>query len=128
MEIIKIETESLNQMVDITAEVKAAIRKTGIKDGAFMLFCPHTTAGLMINETYDPDVNSDIMGALENMVPKMNYAHAEGNSPAHIKAALIGESVVVPVVRGELAIGRWQGIVFTEFDGPRSRKVNIFKL
>ena len=128
MEIIKISTDSQTQMVEVTAEVRAVIRKLGVKDGAVLVYCPHTTAGVLINECYDPDVNSDILNALEEIEPKINYRHAEGNSPAHVKAMLVGESVMVPVVKGEMAIGQWQGIVFAEFDGPRSRTIRVQKI
>lgn len=111
-------------MVDITADVQTAARAMGLKDGLVTVFCPHTTAALTINENADPDVVVDMVRTFDRLVPRDDgYAHAEGNSDAHIKASLIGFTVQVPWVNGQLRLGTWQGIYFCEFDGPRSRQV-----
>jgi secondary thiamine-phosphate synthase enzyme len=109
-------------MVNITRQVRDSLAKSGIDNGLATVYCPHTTAGITINENSDPDVCSDILAGLEEMMPKLEYRHDEGNSPAHIKCLLTGQSVCIPVKDGELALGRWQGIYFCEFDGPRSRR------
>jgi secondary thiamine-phosphate synthase enzyme len=112
------------QFIDITARVQKAVADSGIKDGIVIVFVPHTTAGVTINENADPSVQSDILMHCEAMVPdSARFRHAEGNSAAHIKAALMGSSVTVIVSDGRLNLGTWQGIYFCEFDGPRTRKV-----
>ncbi len=112
------------QFIDITARVQKAVTDSGIKDGIVIVFVPHTTAGVTINENADPSVQSDILMHCEAMVPdSARFRHAEGNSAAHIKAALMGSSVTVIVSDGRLNLGTWQGIYFCEFDGPRTRKV-----
>jgi secondary thiamine-phosphate synthase enzyme len=108
--------------LNVTAQVREAVKKSGVQSGAAVVFCPHTTAGVTINENADPDVTSDILAALDELVPKIDFLHIEGNSPAHIKTLLTGSSVNVPVEGGNLALGRWQGIYFCEYDGPRDRK------
>jgi len=121
---INIKTSSHEQFVDITTQVQQAIMEIGSKDGICTVFCPHTTAGLTINEHADPAVAHDIISFLHDAVPeKRAWTHAEGNSPAHVKASLLGSSVAVIVERGRLHLGTWQGIFFCEFDGPRTRKV-----
>ena len=113
-------------MIDITASIQDAVEKAGMKDGLCLVFVPHTTAGITINENADPSVAADMQSALSRLVPAgAGYAHSEGNADAHVKASLMGSSVVVPVEKGELALGTWQGIFFCEFDGPRRRKVWI---
>lgn len=109
-------------MVNITPTVREAVKESGLQDGIVVVHCPHTTAGMTINENADPDVVRDLLKALDELTPDIDYRHAEGNSPAHLKASLMGNSVTVPVVRGELALGTWQGIYFCEFDGPRTRR------
>ena len=112
------------QMLDITAEVQRAVAENGTQDGVAFIFCPHTTAGLTINENADPSVAADIQETLERMVPwRANYRHTEGNAAAHVKSTLVGHSLTVLVQAGRLARGTWQGIFFCEFDGPRSRQV-----
>lgn len=111
--------------INITSYVRDSVKKSGILDGIANVFCPHTTAGITINENADPDVTADILAALQKMVPAMDYAHIEGNSPAHIKTLMTGSSVTVPVNQGGLALGRWQGIYFCEYDGPRDRKFYV---
>jgi len=121
---ISIKTSNHEQFVDITTQVQQAVTEIGATDGICTIFSPHTTAGLTINEHADPDVASDILSFLRDAVPEDRaWTHAEGNSPAHVKASLLGASVTVIVERGRLHLGTWQGIFFCEFDGPRSRTV-----
>lgn len=121
---ISVSTTQREQFVDITTQVQQAITKIGATDGICTIFCPHTTAGLTINEHADPAVAHDIISFLHDAVPADRpWTHAEGNSPAHVKASLLGSSVAVIVERGRLHLGTWQGIFFCEFDGPRSRRV-----
>ena len=121
---INIKTDSTEQFVDITDQVQKAITEIGATEGICTIFCPHTTAGLTINEHADPAVAHDIISFLHDAVPENRaWTHAEGNSPAHVKASLLGSSVSVIIERGRLHLGTWQGIFFCEFDGPRTRKV-----
>ena len=114
-------TKKRSEIVDVTAAVKKACREWG-GTGLVQLFCPHTTAGVAVNENFDPTVKEDLLAALAGLVPhRGGYAHPEGNADAHIKAVLTGNQVSVPVQKGKLRIGRWQGIYFLEFDGPRTR-------
>ena len=110
--------------VDISRDVAGLVRDAG--DGAVVVYVPHTTAGVTINEDADPSVRADLEMALERLVPRdLPFTHAEGNSDAHTKASLMGSSVTVPVVSGALQLGTWQGIYFAEFDGPRRRRVLV---
>jgi len=112
------------EFVDITGQLAEAVRQSGIPEGALYVYNPHTTAGLTVNEGADPDVQRDILGVLQEIVPlQYPYRHAEGNSPAHVMASLVGASQVVFVSGGRLELGTWQKIFFCEFDGPRQRKV-----
>lgn len=111
--------------IDITARVSELIRHSCIRQGICQVFVPHTTAGVTVNENADPDVVTDMLAALDQMVPKLSYRHFEGNSPAHVKSSLVGCSLTVPVADGELVLGTWQGIYFCEFDGPRKRRVLV---
>jgi len=120
---IEVRTASHRQMVDITRQVAAAIDGTG--DGICHVYVPHTTAAVVINEHADPDVARDLIAAYEAMVPDIPFAHAEGNSDAHLMTTLLGSSVTVPVEDGRLRLGTWQGIFFVELDGPRTRKVLV---
>jgi secondary thiamine-phosphate synthase enzyme len=121
-----VHTRSRTQLVDITREVAEAVAASGVASGAAVVQVPHTTAGVTINENADPDVCADLEGALDRLVPWDGpYRHGEGNSAAHVKATLVGSSVTVPVERGSLVLGTWQGIYFCEFDGPRTRKVRV---
>jgi len=121
---ISVNTTQREQFVDITTQVQQAITEIGAIDGVCTIFSPHTTAGLTINEHADPAVARDILSFLHDAVPDESaWTHAEGNSPAHVKASLLGSSVVVIVERGQLHLGTWQGIFFCEFDGPRTRNV-----
>ena len=111
-------------MVDITGKVDDIVRQTNVSRGFCVVFVPHTTAGVTINEHADPDVARDIVTALDRMVPWSGpYLHGEGNSAAHIKASLVGSSATVPIEDGRLRLGTWQGIFLCEYDGPRTRQV-----
>jgi len=113
-------------MVDITSSVQKYVTESGVKSGICIVFIPHTTAGVTINENADPDVTSDILMEINRMVPfEDNYSHVEGNSAAHIKASMFGFSQQIFVEDGRLILGQWQAIYFCEFDGPRSRKAFI---
>jgi secondary thiamine-phosphate synthase enzyme len=123
---IIVKSSKKTQLIDITTEVSDFVRSSGVISGMCFVYVPHTTAGVTINENADPDVRGDILKGLEAIVPKdLGYEHAEGNSPAHIKASLIGNSVQLLVEDGSLLLGTWQGVYFCEFDGPRTRKVDI---
>jgi secondary thiamine-phosphate synthase enzyme len=112
--------------VDITRSVQEAVRKIGLEDGVCIVFIPHTSAAVTINENADPSVVHDIVMELNKIIPfEDHYRHSEGNSPAHIKASLMGCSEIVFVESGKLVLGTWQGIFFCEFDGPRNRKVHV---
>ena len=112
--------------LDITRQVAEAVEESGIASGLAVVFVPHTTAGVTINENADPSVQADIIDHLERAVPRAAaYAHAEGNSPAHVKASMMGSSVTVIVQDSRLVLGTWQGIYLCEFDGPRTRKVHV---
>lgn len=111
------------EMIDITDEVRSALRSSGVSAGMCVVFCPHTTAGLTVNENADPAVVRDMSAALSRMVPAdADYAHAEGNSDSHIKSSLFGPSLSLIVEDGRLQLGTWQGIYFCESDGPRQRE------
>jgi len=113
-------------MLDITAAVQSAIREEGVTSGLCLVYTPHTTAAITINENADPDVPRDILAALDKAVPlSAQYRHAEGNSAAHVKSSLVGASELVIIENGRLVLGTWQSIFFCEFDGPRTRKVII---
>ena len=126
LHIIKVNTPSRTAMVDITSKVQEIVKKEGIKSGICHIFVPHTTAGLTINENADPDVVDDILKQINKIVPfDDGYKHFEGNSAAHIKASMFGFSLQVMIEDSRLVLGRWQGIYFCEFDGPRNREVYI---
>ncbi len=114
-------------MVDITSEVSVAIAQCGIDTGTVIVFCPHTTAGITINENADPDVTHDILLTLDELLPQLRkgYQHAEGNSDAHVKSSLVGASETIFIRNGRMQLGTWQGVYFCEFDGPRSRQVHL---
>lgn len=113
-------------MIDITSEIQNIVKKSGVKDGICVIFVPHTTAGITINENADPDVVRDFLMEINKMVPMSDgYRHTEGNSAAHIKSSMMGFSQTVIVEESRLLLGTWQGIYFMEFDGPRIRKVHV---
>jgi secondary thiamine-phosphate synthase enzyme len=124
---LDVATRARCELLDITSLVRSAVERAGLRDGAVLVYCPHTTAGITIQENADPDVRRDLLLALENAVPDAppggRWRHAEGNTPAHVKAALLGASQLVPVEDGELQLGTWQGVFFCELDGPRARQV-----
>ena len=124
MEELSISTHRKNEFIDITRRIQQAITRSEAKDGTCFIYCPHTTAGLTINENADPSVAYDILTALDSLAPQgRGWTHAEGNAPAHIKASLIGNSLQVAFEEGKLLLGTWQGIFFCEFDGPRRRRI-----
>ena len=125
MQIIKINSISREEMIDITREVEANLPKDG--DGVCVLFIQHTTCGLTVNENADPDVQTDMLGFLRRLIPQhdQHFKHGEQNSNAHIKSSLVGSSVTVPYENGRLQLGRWQGVYLCEFDGPRERKILV---
>ncbi|MGE5586621.1 MAG: secondary thiamine-phosphate synthase enzyme YjbQ [Clostridia bacterium] len=126
MDTIGIRTKAQDELVDITSDVRRLVRESGVQRGACLVYVPHTTAGVTVNEGADPDVARDILEALTRMVPRhAAYHHMEGNAASHIRASLVGSSVTIPVEGGDLALGTWQGVFFCEFDGPRSRKVYV---
>jgi secondary thiamine-phosphate synthase enzyme len=126
MKTLNIKTDRRTQFVDVTTQVERVVAESGVADGVCYVYVPHTTAAVTINEHADPDVATDVEGALGRLVPQQGpYWHCEGNSDSHIKAILVGASQVVFVEGGKLALGRWQGIFFCEFDGPRERKMVV---
>jgi secondary thiamine-phosphate synthase enzyme len=126
MHSFSINTQTHTQFVDITGKIQSVLSVLKIDNGVIIVFIPHTTAGITINENADPDVVSDMADALERAVPwKAGYRHSEGNAAAHVKASLMGSSVQIIVEKGKLQLGTWQSIYFCEFDGPRTRDVWI---
>jgi secondary thiamine-phosphate synthase enzyme len=122
----QVRTSKQTEFIDITRSVQEAVKKTGVEEGICFIFIPHTTAGVTINENADPSVSQDIVMELNKVIPLQDrYQHLEGNSPAHIKASLVGSSQTVFIESGKLALGTWQGIFFCEFDGPRNRNVYV---
>jgi secondary thiamine-phosphate synthase enzyme len=123
---IEVKTRTKEELIDITSRVKEEVSHSGMKNGICHVYIPHTTAGVTINENADPSVKEDILMTMKKLVPdNLPYKHSEGNSPAHVKASLVGSSVNVIIEEGELQLGTWQGIFFCEFDGPRSRRAYI---
>lgn len=126
IEKLTIPTHSQTELVDITPEVQRVVTQSEVKEGICYIFVPHTTAGITINEGADPSVKRDILNQLNKVIPfQGDYQHMEGNSPAHIKASLVGSSQTVFIEGGKLALGTWQSIYFCEFDGPRHRQVRV---
>jgi secondary thiamine-phosphate synthase enzyme len=123
---LEVRTGSRAQMLDITGQVMRAVEESGVREGVCLVYVPHTTAGVTINENADPSVAADILASLEKLVPRdAGYRHREGNSDAHIKALMTGFSQAIPVRDGRLALGTWQGVFFCEYDGPRTRTVLV---
>ena len=126
MKKMDIQTPSTEALIDITGRIEEEIRKSGVASGLCLIYVPHTTAGLTVNENADPSVRRDVLMTLGRAVPDgLPYEHEEGNSPAHVKASLMGSSVCMPIENGRLALGTWQGVFFCEFDGPRRRQFYI---
>ncbi|AFM26000.1 secondary thiamine-phosphate synthase enzyme [Desulfomonile tiedjei DSM 6799] len=126
METFEVKSNGRVQFLDITSRVRDTISASGVQDGLAIVFVPHTTAGVTINEAADPSVAQDIQEKLGKLVPHSDsYRHAEGNSDAHIKASIVGSSVTIIIADGKPVLGTWQGVFFCEFDGPRSRKVFV---
>ncbi len=126
---LEVPTHAAQELVDVTGAVRDALRKAGVRDGLVVVYVPHTTAGVTIQENADPDVKADLLLALENAVParaaRGSYRHAEGNSDAHVKASLVGSSATIIVEGGAPVLGTWQGVYLCEFDGPRRRTVHL---
>ncbi|MGA8409667.1 MAG: secondary thiamine-phosphate synthase enzyme YjbQ [Candidatus Acidiferrales bacterium] len=124
--VLTIRTTRRTELQDVTEKIAAAVRDSGCSSGICHLYVPHTTAGVIINEGYDPAVARDLEAAFDHLVPRVaNSTHAEGNSDSHIKSALVGSSETIWIVDAKLALGRWQAIFFAEFDGPRSRELHV---
>jgi secondary thiamine-phosphate synthase enzyme len=123
---LKVKTNARTELIDITAKVQDAVRKAGLGEGLCVIYVPHTTGAVTINESADPSVARDVLMVLNDIVPwEADYRHMEGNSPAHVKSSLVGASELVAVENGSLQLGTWQGIFFCEFDGPRTRTVHV---
>jgi secondary thiamine-phosphate synthase enzyme len=123
---LTLQTSARDQLVDLTSQVEQAVHQSGMQSGIATVFVPHTTAAVTINENFDPDVQSDMLGWLRQLVPQdAPFRHDEGNSDGHLKASLVGFTVQVPFVEGRMLLGQWQAIYFCEFDGPRRRQVEV---
>lgn len=125
MIIFEVQTKHTEELIDITARISSELKTQNIVTGLVNIFIPHTTAGVTINENADPDVLSDLLKGLHVCVPDSGFKHCEGNSPAHIKSSLMGVSLSMPFCEGSFSLGTWQGIYLCEFDGPRTRKVQV---
>jgi secondary thiamine-phosphate synthase enzyme len=126
MQTLAVRTERRTQLVDVTTPVQKVVASSGVTTGICYLYVPHTTAAITINECADPDVARDVEGALDRLIPATGpYRHREGNSDSHVKAVLVGPSQMLFVESGKLALGRWQGVFFCEFDGPRERRLQV---
>jgi len=124
METLTVRTAKREQLLAVTGQIQDLVSKNNWEDGVLFLHCPHTTAGLTINENADPDVVRDILATLARLVPERgDYHHAEGNSDAHLKASCMGSGLNLLVKNGKLCLGTWQGVFFCEFDGPRTRQI-----
>lgn len=123
---LTVQTSARTEFIDVTAKVQQVVAATGVENGLCMLYVPHTTAAVTINESADPSVRADILKTINEIVPwDDGYRHLEGNSAAHIKTTLVGSSEMLMIERGGLVLGTWQGIFFCEFDGPRTRKLHV---
>lgn len=120
---IHVTTSRQVELKEITREIDQAVAAANLQDGICLVFCPHTTAGITINEHADPDVRLDLEKAFQKLVPDVPFAHVEGNSPAHFLSSVVGPSLLIPIKEGRLQLGTWQGVFFCEFDGPRRRQV-----
>jgi len=122
----EVRTSRREEFVDITRAVAGFVTDAGVPDGAALVFCPHTTAAVTINENADPDVLRDLVAGLVRVAPReADWRHSEGNSDGHVKSSLVGPSLLIPVEMGRLALGRWQGVYLCEFDGPRTRNIDV---
>jgi secondary thiamine-phosphate synthase enzyme len=123
---LEIQTAQRQELVDVTAKVKAAVRAAGVESGLCVVYCPHTTAGITVNENTDPAVRADVLAAYRRLVPRdQGFTHDEGNSDAHTMSVLTGVQQTFIVENGKLLLGHWQAIYFAEFDGPRKRTVHV---
>jgi secondary thiamine-phosphate synthase enzyme len=115
------------EMIDVTDRIQKLVRQHGVNEGFVIIFVPHTTAGITLNEHADDEVKGDVLRKLDELIPQMEsyYQHDEGNSDAHLKTSLIGNSITLLIENGRVLLGRWQGIFFCEFDGPRERRMNV---
>ena len=121
---LTVSSERHTEMIDISADIRAAVAESGVKNGICLVFVPHTTAAVTVNENADPDVKSDIIKELDKIVPwEDNYRHREGNAAAHLKSSLVGCAQSLIIEDGDLLLGTWQGVYFCEYDGPRRRRV-----
>jgi len=126
MQTLKVKTDRRTQLVDVTAQVQKVVAASGVESGICYLYVPHTTAAITINEHADADLARDVEGALDRLIPKTGpFRHSEGNSDSHVKAVLVGASQTIFVQGGKLVLGRWQGVFFCEFDGPRERRLDV---
>ena len=127
METFEVRTRKRTELIDVSEQVRQAVRKSGIRQGLCVVYCPHTTAALTVNENADPDVVHDMLLWLGRAIPQEQpgFRHGEGNSDSHLKASLVGPSVTLLVENGDLVLGRWQGVYFCEFDGPRTRTFHV---
>ena len=124
--IFTVKTRAKTEFIDVTSQIQGKIKDAGIEDGCCLVYVPHTTAAVTINESADPSVANDILNTLNRIIPwEAAYTHLEGNSPAHVKSTLVGVSEMVAIENGRLCLGTWQGIFFCEFDGPRTRSVKL---
>ena len=121
---LRVATRAREQLVDVTGQIRHAVETSGVRDGVCHVYSPHTTCGVTVQEGWDPAVAEDAVASLAGLVPRdAPYAHAEGNSDAHVKTMLVGTGVTLPVAEGRLRLGRWQAVFLCEFDGPRQREL-----
>lgn len=123
MDVIEVSSQRRRQLVDVTSFVQESVAAAGVTEGLCHVCVPHTTAAVMLNENADPAVADDLLRALDALVPKISWRHAEGNSDAHLLSSLVGPSITVPITGGELALGRWQAVFLLDLDGPRKREL-----
>ena len=124
MNTLHVSSRQREEMIDVTDAVRGAVRAAGVDDGLCLVFAPHTTCAVTVNEGWDPDVQADALKLVRQLVPReAEFAHSEGNSDAHIKSMFVGASALLPVAGGELRLGRWQAVFLCEFDGPRDREL-----
>src|SRR5687768_17889630 len=127
LQTLSVRTATRSEMLDVTDRLAKFVRSNNMLEGMLIVYVPHTTAAVTINENADPDVRHDMLRKLDELIPKDEayYRHGEGNSDSHVKTSLVGNSVTVLIERGRLVLGRWQGVYFCEFDGPRERKLMV---